>query len=239
MTPIRWDAPWLAPYRDLGERVTQHLSRGATMAEALNAEAGAGVSVRFVPQDALPRGEAYESFVRRTGQVPTRDNLHDLFNGLVWLRWPALKARLNVLQSAQIAQDGIGATRGAVRDAVTVFDENGALLTAPQALVDALRERDWRRLFIVDRGAWREAELVLVGHALLEKLTTPRKPITAHLLTSIDALAQQPFLPLPVLGVPGWWPENESPAFYDDASVFRPLPAGSRRSTGSARPCRS
>jgi hypothetical protein len=24
-----------------------------------------------------------------------------------------------------------------------------------------------------------------------------------------------------VLGVPGWWPDNENPAFYADTSVFR------------------
>jgi len=211
------------------------------VAEALNAEAGCDVPVRFVPQAALPKGEAYEGFVRRTGRVPTRDNLHDLFNGLVWLRWPALKAQLNALQSAQIARAGIGATRGALRDAVTVFDENGALLKAPPRLLEALAARDWPRLFVAERQAWREAELVLVGHALLEKLAQPRKPITAHVLPSLDALtaAPRPFLPLPVLGVPGWWPENDSPAFYDDASVFRPPPAGSRRSTDSVRPCRS
>ena len=29
-------------------------------------------------------------------------------------------------------------------------------------------------------------------------------------------------LPLPVLGIPGWWPENEKEDFYDDAAVFRP-----------------
>jgi hypothetical protein len=51
---VGWGAPWLAPYRDLGESVTQHLSRGATVAEALNAEAGAETPVRFVPQSALP-----------------------------------------------------------------------------------------------------------------------------------------------------------------------------------------
>ena len=34
--------------------------------------------------------------------------------------------------------------------------------------------------------------------------------------------AAKPFLPLPVLGLPGWCVENESPAFYDDAAVFRP-----------------
>jgi len=27
--------------------------------------------------------------------------------------------------------------------------------------------------------------------------------------------------PLPLLGVPGWWPANADPAFYDDPAVFR------------------
>jgi hypothetical protein len=30
-------------------------------------------------------------------------------------------------------------------------------------------------------------------------------------------------LPLPILGIPGWWPANKIKAFYDDAEVFRPL----------------
>jgi hypothetical protein len=29
------------------------------------------------------------------------------------------------------------------------------------------------------------------------------------------------FTPLPVLGVPGWWPQQDAP-FYADTSVFRP-----------------
>jgi hypothetical protein len=37
-----------------------------------------------------------------------------------------------------------------------------------------------------------------------------------------EKLARKPFSPLPLLGVPGWWPANEDPAFYADASVFRP-----------------
>ena len=32
----------------------------------------------------------------------------------------------------------------------------------------------------------------------------------------------KPFTPLPVLGVPCWWPGNEAPEFYADAQVFRP-----------------
>jgi len=36
-----------------------------------------------------------------------------------------------------------------------------------------------------------------------------------------EVLAAKPFAHLPVLGVPGWWAGNETPGFYDDASVFR------------------
>src|SRR2546427_7152514 len=31
-----------------------------------------------------------------------------------------------------------------------------------------------------------------------------------------DTLACKPFAPLPVLGVPGWWRENENFSFYDE-----------------------
>src|SRR5256885_7318982 len=48
---------------------------------------------RFVPQHDLPEGTAYEQFIFETRCIPTRDNLHDFFNGLIWLRWPALKDR--------------------------------------------------------------------------------------------------------------------------------------------------
>ena len=34
-------------------------------------------------------------------------------------------------------------------------------------------------------------------------------------------LASKPFLPLPVLGIPEWWSENEDASFYTDTQVFR------------------
>lgn len=231
---VDWQRPWLAPYRADGEAACAALDRGASVAEALNA---GRAPIRFVAQGALPAGEAYEAFIRRSGDVPTRDNLHDLFNGLVWRRFPAVKARLNELQAAEIARDGIGAVRGPVRDALTLFDENALLWPAPEALVEALRGRDWHTLFVVRRGRWNEAAPIVFGHALLEKLCRPRHAITAHawplppgddpaqaLLDGLDAeaLRRKPFLPLPVLGIPGWWPPNEDAAFYDDAAVFRP-----------------
>ena len=100
--------------------------------------------------------------------------------------------------------------------------------------------REWRKLGEELRPLWQQAQLLPFGHALLEKLVYPRKSITAHVyiaddsaLSSADAdgwlaqhldaqrFATKPFNPLPVLGVPGWWSENENFCFYDDSQVFR------------------
>ena len=223
------------------------MTRGADVAAALNALQPPGEAVpRFVPAAMAPPGEAYEAFVARTGLVPTRDNLHDFFNGLCWQRFPKTKRRLNLLQAEHISKNGVQPVRGSVRDALTLLDENGALLFAPDPLWQALRARDWKRLFTDLRPLWSQARLELVGHALLEKLVSPRKSATAHVyigqpaLKNIASLAPEtvdgwlagdlqavhlsgkPFAPLPVLGVPGWWSANGAPGFYDDAEVFRP-----------------
>jgi hypothetical protein len=209
--------------------VLARVQAGATVAEALNAE---GASVHFVPQAALPAGEAYEACIARSGQVPTRDNLHDLFNGLVWLVQPILKRRLNALHAAAIAEQGVGARRGPLRDALTLFDENGAWLQAPAGLQAALRSRDWHGLFVDQAPAWAGAELVVVGHALLEKLATaPRKAHTAHVWLGDPTQAgavdwrRKPWHPLPLAGIPGWWPAPQDDAFYADLAVFRPAKA--------------
>ncbi|MFL6693612.1 MAG: DUF3025 domain-containing protein, partial [Ramlibacter sp.] len=195
-----------------------------------------------VPQDALPTGMPYERFIFETGSCPVREGLHDFFNGLCWIGLPRTKRALNALQAAEIArQGGVVGRRGPVRDAVTVFDENGLLLDAPKPLWDALLARDWHRLFVDLRPMWKQARVLIVGHALLEKLAAPRKDMTAHVwaapcpisegMDHADAwlaaqctperLATKPFTPLPVLGIPGWWPENENFSFYDDSVVFR------------------
>ncbi|MFZ2296280.1 MAG: DUF3025 domain-containing protein [Polaromonas sp.] len=236
---IDWEQPWLDLWREPGQRVMQAVLAGAALPEALNRERAA--PVRFVPQSDLPPGEAYERYIFNSGQCPTREGLHDFFNGLCWMRFPETKKRLNQLQAAEIAAAGVAPLRGPVRDALTVFDENAAFLLAPQPLWDALIARDWQQLFIGLRPLWADAQLVLFGHALLEKLVFPRKPITAHVyraqsainsIADLDAwvagdlsaakLAAKPFTPLPVLGVPGWWAENEDFSFYDDSLVFRP-----------------
>ncbi len=237
-TRFDFDACWLQSYTSR-HSVDEMWRSGVPLHDALNRVERR--PIQFVPQSYLPSGEAYEAFIHRTNTVPTRDNLHDFFNGLVWLQFPQAKRRLNALQAAEIARAGIGATRGPLRDALTLFDENGAVLDAPPALWDALLARDWQRLFVAERASWREARLLVFGHALLEKLVSPRKPATAHVLLAPGAsksiagddaamvaaldpvhLATKPFVTLPVLGIPGWCAGNEDFCFYDDPDVFRP-----------------
>lgn len=270
---IDWTAPWWRPWRAVGQRVAAQVATGLPLHAALNAEAGstslatapfataatpntktaAAVhppSMRFVAQAALPEGQAYETFIFSTGQVPTRENLHDFFNGLVWLVFPYTKRRLNELQAGEIQASGVQATRGPLRDALTLFDENAAIWPLAHStdclVLDALRAKDWQRACISLRSQWPTNAPVLFGHALLEKLTSPYKSITAHVfiaqadtntlatninLSSLDnslakqlqanSLVPKPFIPLPVLGVPQWWAPNAQDNFYQDTQVFR------------------
>jgi Protein of unknown function (DUF3025) len=251
---IDWAAPWWQPWRAIGQRVTAHITAGHTLPAALNLElpqlSANATSMQFVAQSALPEGQAYEAFIFGNGQVPTRENLHDFFNGLAWLVFPHTKRRLNQLQAGEIQTSGVKTTRGPLRDALTLFDENAALWPLAYGedspVLDALRAKDWQRACVSLRAHWPAHAPVLFGHALLEKLVSPYKSITAHVFTAQTAIklvvsdasysaldkavAQQlqpaalvpkPFIPLPVLGVPQWWPANSLADFYQDVQVFR------------------
>ncbi|MGA8515606.1 MAG: DUF3025 domain-containing protein [Burkholderiaceae bacterium] len=257
LAALDWRAPWWQPWRALGRQVAQQVMAGARVCDALNHTLNARparmpaqpqpAAIQFVPQSALPEGQAYEAFIFASGQVPTRENLHDFFNGLAWLLFPHTKRRLNSLQNSVLAETGVQSTRGALRDALTLFDENAALwplqAATPNEVIDALRAKQWQRAFVELRHQWQPQCPVLFGHALLEKLVSPYKSITAHVyiaqaatqnvaFSALDShtaeqlcatsLVPKPFLPLPVLGVPGWWAANQDPQFYADAQVFRP-----------------
>ncbi|MEN6671043.1 DUF3025 domain-containing protein [Psychrobacter sp. B38] len=219
-------------------------------------------TLTFVSQNALPDGEAYEHFIATTGNIPTRDNLHDLFNGSIWLTFPKTKALLNYYHMLEIAAQGVGERRGRVRDTITIFDENGAVLvTADASIGEALIGFDWQASLVKPRAKWddpkqmdrdAQAAVYIFGHALLEQLVQPRKPLCAHSiviqvtqdffalplsermddldnkmadymdrLLSKDTVTPRQLAPLPILGVPHFWSENEHPAFYEDTHVFR------------------
>lgn len=254
LSGIDWSRPWLANVRTVG----QELAQADDWQQELNRRAAAmglhnhrGLPLRFVPQAELPADTAYEAHISQTGHVPTRDNLHDFFNALVWLTFPHIKVQLNLLQAREIERAASGnaiAPRGKLRDAATIFDENAVLLvSANHGLMAALREHEWEDVFVTHRAEFeQDCRVYLFGHALMEKLVQPYKAITGHTWIVAQAcppaelslaeqcawvdqtVAQQlaqglttaDFSPLQMLGVPGWWPEQDKD-FYCDTSVFR------------------
>lgn len=190
---IDWTQPWLVPLLQARDRVPGAAAWRATadlVAIASGLTNHRGLPLRFVAQDTLPNCEAYEAFISRTGGVPTRDNLHDFFNALVWLTYPASKRQLNAIQAAELERNATATenpgsgnpTRGKLRDRATIFDENAAiLLSAEPSIEHALRNHDWRECLVKSRTAFgTTCELRLFGHALFEKLVTPYRAITAH-----------------------------------------------------------
>ena len=150
---------------------------------------GLGRPLRFVSEKALPADQSYEQFIAQTGCVPTRNNRHDRYNALLWMSAPNTKAALNQAQAISFNEpDERSLTqRGPARDALTLWDENLAVIVLPHGdlseteLNQRLVDHDWQWLFIDKRSQWGTAwQVAVFGHALLEKLDQPFKAITAH-----------------------------------------------------------
>jgi hypothetical protein len=205
----------------------------------------------------LADGMHYEQRIAARGAIATRSgNWHDLLNALVWLRYPRLKAALNVRQVEEIALAG-PKRRTRAQCALTHFDEAGVIvLLRDRALLARWDAHDWRGLFSHERDAWRDGRIgvQVFGHALLEHALRPGQLIVGKALAVVvsrcgdveagsapdaalcavaDAIRSgaalrdpQELRPLPLSGIPGWHDGNEEAAFYDDAPCFRPLRSG-------------
>lgn len=254
---IDWQRPWLAPLRAIGQPLAASddwIAAASRLAAEQRLTNPDGLPLSFIPQQLLPAGTPYEAHITASGQVPTRDNLHDFFNALAWLHYPQIKRGLNALHAPALQADAAPGTRGRQRDAATLFDENAALVVSSDpGLLTALREHRWHDVLGQPADDFRaRVDVHLFGHALIEKLVTPYKSITAHVwtvavepnwfgmpaesrLAALDrqvaaaigsGFSSRDFCHLPVLGVPGWW-EGQDRAFYEDAEVFRPKRGGS------------
>lgn len=213
---------------------------------------GSGAALSFVlpPAD----GQAYEERAYLAGAVATRcDNRHDLFNALIWLVFPRSKAALNRRHyAALIAARRQGqASRGAVRDALTQFDECGVIVAGTSAgLWHELCAHRWREVFVERREELlRSTRFLVFGHASHDALAVPFAGLCgkalflpvdaawlelppAAALAELDArlaelfdsrdFAPREWQPLPLLGIPGATVENELPEYYDDRRQFRP-----------------
>lgn len=135
------------------------------------------VPLRFAEQTPalLADGLHYEQRIDQRGEIATRaDNWHDLFNALVWIEHPQIKAALNARQSADVSVIG-NVARTRAQCALTHFDEGGAIVLLRDPVLLALWDtHDWHGLFWRERAAWSEgrAKVLVFGHALLEHALT-------------------------------------------------------------------
>jgi hypothetical protein len=216
---------------------------------------GNGAALRFVPPaNAADDPLGYEERAYLRGEVATRPgNRHDVFNALIWLVFPRTKAVLNRrhVTALSAARSGSSGVRGALRDALTQFDECGVVVAGTRAdLWDALRAHRWREVFVTEREELqRSTRFVVFGHASHDALASPFVGLCGKAwfvevdaawldlprsaaLAALDArlssefgtrdFAPHDWQPLPLLGIPGATADNERPEYYADPRQFRP-----------------
>jgi hypothetical protein len=106
----------------------------------------------------------YQERIYLTGELETRNqNVHDLFNLMVWVSLPKLKAVHNSVSFWSILRgEWAGTTNGnrsALGDGLTLLDESGLIKERP------------------------DGQLLIFGHALLEHLFTAHPRVHGYLLT--------------------------------------------------------
>jgi hypothetical protein len=227
---------------------------------ALNALIRGHANIRNAPLTfAAPDGDGsavnYERGIATSGEIPIRTNWHDLFNALAWASWPGAKAAISEMHLRQIEASLVVVPRGPLRDALTLFDESGAVVIGDPPILQAIREFRWREVFLERRDEWESrTKVLLFGHALMEQMLNPRLGLTAkcvlldnesvfndidarlaaHLLNPANIRTPRDLHPLPILGIPGWDARNESPDFYANADYFRPGRMRDQKGTATA-----
>lgn len=238
--------PAFTPYQRLIDRIEPPYSVASlnALAAGQNLQHQNGLALSFETGDMPGHAAEYELKIFNTGRIPTREhNSHDLLNGLVWLRFPALKSALNRRHCEQLAHPEERKQRGRLRDQLTLLDESGVLVASPRRdLLNLLHDKRWVDLFWHAREAVvAHMTFIVVGHGLLEKCIQPFAGMTGKCLMmeteeiaaeKLDALAasligQASVLtlpPLPILGIPGW-DDNSHIRYYQNTRVFRPAPS--------------
>lgn len=155
-----------------------------------------GVPLRFASPGGRER--PYEHAVYADGEVATRaDNWHDFFNALVWAAFPRAKAALNARHIDEIVRGNTAGrrARGAVRDALTQFDECGMVVVGTErAPLEALARHEWLgALWHGGAQLMSSCRFVLFGHATYDLLRQPFSGLcakTIYLVVPEDFMRQ-------------------------------------------------
>ncbi|MBA4740528.1 MAG: DUF3025 domain-containing protein [Burkholderiales bacterium] len=180
------------------------------------------------------------------------ENWHDLLNAFTWLLFPKSKAALNARHYRVLRTDQYQDRSPEGDALTLFDEEGVIVLSRNAELTTLLIDFRWVELFYERREEVRShMSFYVFGHALLEKTINPYIGMTGKaviinqvddgLNTSLDeqrtdvdnALLmlvsdQKAFMsgrelsPLPMLGLPGCWNENEKLDFYLNESYFRP-----------------
>lgn len=194
---------------------------------------------------------AYEKHIDASGEIPIRPrSWHDLFNALMWILYPATKTALNAVHITELAggQRNRTARRDAV---TLLDECGVLLAVSDERLTRLHAAHRWDAFFCEERTAWGEKiQPLIIGHGLYEQCLTPYVGLTAKALHlpipatwfslsqskrrhQVDTMlaekivaneavmSTRELLPLPVLGVPGWWPANRESKFYANQRYFR------------------
>ena len=223
--------------------------QATALTPTLSRAAGEGAIPRFIPPPArhLSAIDFERRVVEHNELIVRADNLHDVMNALVWLTFPRTKRAISEAHVA-LGVTTDGKTRPRRRDVLTLFDEAGAIILSQRDDLKKLHEgHQWRELFVTHRQAFiNEARPILFGHGALEQLgCNPHRGLTvkalwlplardtplidvdtwmvSHIASGTLLAENEHRLPLPIVGVPGWFAENERAECYDEVDVFRAL----------------
>jgi hypothetical protein len=180
------------------------------------------------------------------------DNWHDLFNALAWLAFPRTKALINRLHIGELARQQQRVRNVARDVLTLLDEGGMIVACSNSELIELLHAFQWQALFVARRAEVRaQMRFLVLGHAIHEQALNPFKGITAKaicfdvppalldqpvgaMLGYVDARAAEwlctpgrlthtnRLQPVPILGIPGWTPDNETPSYYADAQQFRP-----------------
>lgn len=210
-----------------------------------------GSLFRFVAQESIDDGQHYEQRIYHHAVVATRsENWHDLFNAMIWMRYPQIKMALNARQVEDMVAFG---TKQRTRSqcAMTHFDEAGAIIRCsdPEMLA-AWNEHDWEAFFSAWPRVMAESgiQVWLFGHSIYEHALNPEIALVAKALVidSTESLSNefidqylakqinnqhclmdpQELRPIPLSGIPYWHKLFGQVDFFQRVPCFQPKRVG-------------